>query len=377
MHHFEHHHARRVGRSRRAIFFTALAAGIFIAVGATVGRGGRIAAALGAVPNPDPVLATVGNHQITEQQVDQEILKRILRSVDSSKLYEWRKDAVNGMVDQYLIDKAAKKAGMPPDQYVAHEINADNSNQVTEADARKYYDGHKAQIQAQTTRPFDQIKGELIAALQRQQNTERREQLMAKLKAAEPVKIMLVEPRVKVESEGHPSTGGKDAPVTIVEFSDFQCPFCRAAENSLKAVKDRYGDKVRLVYLDFPLGMHAHAMDAARAGRCAGEQGKFWQFHDIMFADQSKLTPADLKADAKTLGLDTKAFDACFDSNKYDAEIHKDMSQGTTLGVTATPTFYINGRQVLGAQPADRFDEVIDEELAQQKGSNKQSTAKN
>jgi protein-disulfide isomerase len=354
-----------------------LAAGILIAVAATVGRGGRIAFALGTASNPDAVLATVGNHQITEQEVDQEILKRILRSVDSSKLYEWRKDAVNGMVDQYLIDKAAKKAGLPPDQYVAHEINADNSNKVTEADARKYYDGHKAQIQAQTTRPFDQIKGELIAALQRQQNTERREQLMAKLKAEEPVKIMLVEPRVKVESEGHPSIGGKDAPVTIVEFSDFQCPFCRAAENSLKAVKDRYGDKVRLVYLDFPLGMHAHAMDAARAGRCAGEQGKFWQFHDAMFADQSKLTPADLKADAKNLGLDTKAFDACFDSNKYDAQIHKDMSQGTALGVTATPTFYINGRQVLGAQPPDRFDEVIDDELAQKNASNKQSTAKN
>jgi protein-disulfide isomerase len=377
LHHFEHHHAPRVGRKRRAIFFTALAAGIIVAVSATGGRRGRIAVALGAVSNPDAVLATVGNHQITEQEVDQEILKRILRSVDSSKLYEWRKDAVNGMVDQYLIDKAAKKAGLPPDQYVAHEINADNSNKVTEADARKYYDGHKAQIQAQTTRPFDQIKGELIAALQRQQNTERREQLMAKLKADEPVKIMLVEPRVKVESEGHPSTGGKDAPVTIVEFSDFQCPFCRAAENSLKAVKDRYGDKVRLVYLDFPLGMHAHAMDAARAGRCAGEQGKFWQFHDAMFADQSKLTPEDLKADAKNLGLDTKAFDACFDSNKYDAQIHKDMSQGTSLGVTATPTFYINGRQILGAQPPDRFDEVIDDELAQQKGSNKQSTAKN
>jgi protein-disulfide isomerase len=377
LHYFEHHHARRVGRKRRAIFFTALAAGIIVAVGATVGRGGRIAVALGAVPNPDPVLATVGNHQITEQEVDQEILKRILRSVDSSKLYEWRKDAVNGMVDQYLIDKAAKKAGLPPDQYVAHEINADNSNKVTEADARKYYDGHKVQIQAQTTRPFDQIKGELIAALQRQQNTERREQLMAKLKAEEPVKIMLVEPRVKVASEGNPSTGGKDAPVTIVEFSDFQCPFCRAAENSLKAVKDRYGDKVRLVYLDFPLGMHAHAMDAARAGRCAGEQGKFWQFHDVMFADQSKLAPEDLKADAKNLGLDTKAFDACLDSNKYDAQIHKDMSQGTSLGVTATPTFYINGRQILGAQPPDRFDEVIDDELAQQKGSNKQSTAKN
>jgi protein-disulfide isomerase len=348
-------------------------------VGAGVGIIPRYSAinAQGAVPNPDKVLATVGDHQITEQEVDQEILRRVLRSVDASKLYEWRKDAVNDMIDDYLVGAAAKKAGMTPDQYIDHEVNANGTHKVTEADARKYYDQHKTQIQAQTNRPFDQIKGQLIAALQRQQDAERRQELMAKLKTEEPVKIMLVEPRVTVDSVGHPWTGGKDAPVTIVEFSDFQCPFCRAAENSLKVVKQKYGDRIRLVYLDFPLGMHAHAMDAARAGRCAAEQGKFWQLHDAMFADQSKLAPEDLKADAKNLGLDTKAFDACLDADKYDAPIHKDMSQGEALGVTATPTFFVNGRQILGAQPPDRFDEIIDEELAQQKTTNKQSSAKN
>jgi len=365
---------RITSAGRVAIWLAAMFLAIVAGAGTITVPGRSVVTALGAVSNPDAVLATVGDRQITQREVDQEILQRILRSVDATKLYEWRKDAIDDIVDNYLLEQAAKKAGMNPDEFVRHEISA-KGGAVTEADARKYYDQHKAQIQAQTNRPFDQIKPQLIAALQKQQDTQRREQLMAKLKADEPVKILLVQPRVKVESAGHPWTGGKDAPVTIVEFSDFQCPFCRAAEASVKTIKEKYGDKIRLVYLDFPLGMHAHALDAARAGRCAGEQGKFWEFHDAMFANQSKLAPADLKAQAKQLGLDTKAFDTCFDANKYDVPIHKDMSQGTSLGVTATPTFFINGREVLGAQPPERFEEVIDEELAQQKGAPKPSEA--
>ena len=130
---------------------------------------------------------------------------------------------------------------------------------------------------------------------------------------------MLTAPRIQVKTAGHPEIGSKDAPITIVEFSDFQCPFCGRAEPTLKQVRAKYGDKVRLVYMDFPLGIHDHAIDAASAGRCAGEQGKFWQFHDAMFADQSKLTPPDLKASAKKLGLDTAKFDDCLDKGKYKA----------------------------------------------------------
>lgn len=367
------HIGKRIGSVRRvALRVAAISvalAGTFIVPGRSVVR------ALGAVSNPDAVLATVGDHQITEREVDQEIFQRILHSVDATKLYEWRKEAIDDMVDSYLIEQAAKKAGMSPDEFIRHETSA---KPMTEADARKYYEDHKAQIQAQTKQSFDEIKPQLIAALERQEQSQRREQMMAKLRAGEPVKVLLVEPRVKVESGGHPWNGGKDAPVTVVEFSDFQCPFCRAAESSIKAIKEKYGDKIRLVYLDFPLGMHPHAMDAARAGRCAGEQGKFWQFHDAMFANQAKLAPADLKAQAKQLGLDTKAFDTCFDGNKYDVPIHKDMSQGESLGVTATPTFFINGREVVGAQPPEKFEEVIDEELAHQNGAvNPSEAAKN
>jgi len=188
--------------------------------------------------------------------------------------------------------------------------------------------------------------------------------------------VMLVEPHFNVTSAGHPSTGGKNAPVTIVEFSDFQCPFCRGAENSIKAVRDKYGDKIRLIYMDFPLGMHPHAMEAARAGRCAAEQDKFWQFHDAMFADQSKLAAADLKATAQKLGLDIKQFNACFDQAKPDTGIRQDMAQGQSLGVTGTPTFFINGRELVGAQPAPKFNEMIDEELARAKSPAAEHQAK-
>jgi protein-disulfide isomerase len=132
-------------------------------------------------------------------------------------------------------------------------------------------------------------------------------------------------------------------------------------------VREKYGDKIQLIYMDFPLGMHPHAMEAARAGRCAAEQDKFWQFHDAMFADQSKLAATDLKATAQKLGLDTKQFNACFDQAKPDTGIRQDMAQGQSLGVTGTPTFFINGRELVGAQPPPKFNELIDEELARAK----------
>ncbi len=125
--------------------------------------------------------------------------------------------------------------------------------------------------------------------------------------------------------------------------------------------------------MDFPLGIHDHAIDAASAGRCAGEQGKFWQFHDAMFADQSKLKPDDLKADAKKLGLDTAKFDECLDKGKYKSAIESDMAQGRDLGVDGTPAFFINGRPLSGAQPFEKFQTTIDEELA---GGQKQASAK-
>jgi protein-disulfide isomerase len=315
----------------------------------TSGFGGNAGAA-----SPNPVVATVGTHSITQEDVD----RSVLQSVNPARLYDLRKDALDRLINDYLLTQAAKQAHVTPDAYLKSQIH---SKKITEADAKKFYNGNKDRF-GKTS--FDQVKVRLIVALQQQEDSQQIDQVIAKLRASQNVKIALEAPRVAVVSTGHPSLGAKDAPITMVEFGDFQCPFCRASENSVKEVRAKYGDKVRVVYMDFPLGIHAHAMDAANAARCAGEQDKFWQYHDAMFADQSKLAPADLKASAAKLGLDAKKFGACLDKAKYQPQIQQDMAEATKLGVTGTPTFFINGREITGAQPAQKFEDIIDDEMA-------------
>lgn len=311
-------------------------------------------------PGADKVLATVGNHPVTLGEVDRKV---------AVQLYDLRKQALDDIINNYLVEQAAKKAGMKPDEYLDEQVRS-SAPRVTARDAEQFYGQHKAQLDAQTGgRPLSQIEPRLVAALQRQRDEDVQKQLIQKLRADNHISVLLKAPRVSVASGGHPSKGASSAPVTIVEFSDFQCPFCRAAESSLKQVRQKYGDQVRLVYMDFPLGFHPHAMDAARAGRCAAEQDKFWQFHDAMFLDQKKLDPDDLRQTAAKVGLNRDKFNACFSNDKNDTGIRQDMAEGRSLGVTGTPTFFINGRELVGAQPAPKFNEVIDEEIANAKVS--------
>jgi protein-disulfide isomerase len=339
-----------------ATILAATVAMIFAAMATFAPRVSWAAADAGA----NPVVATVGDHQITLDDLD----TAVLQSISKSQLYSIRKQTLDKLVDTYVIDAAAKKANLTPDAYLARELQS-KGGQVTEADALKYYNAHKAGIDSQTGgRSFNEIKPQLIAAMQRHDDLGRRDALAEKLRADAHVKVSLEEPRVKVVSAEHPWTGGKDAPVTIVEFSDFQCPYCRSAEPVLKQVRAKYGDKIKFVYMDFPLGMHQHAIDAAVAGRCAADQDKFWQLHDAMFGDQTKLDAAGLKASAAKVGLDTKKFNACFDAKTGLAGIKADQAQGERLGVNGTPTFFVNGRELVGMESESGFADVIDDELS-------------
>ena len=342
-------------RGLRKTFALAVAAG-FVMASWTVSIGAE----------PDPVVAKVGNHNITEKELDAKI-KSQLATIES-QLYDLKVQAINSMADEYLIEQAAKKENLSTAAYIKKSLP---QHKLTEMDAKMYYDQHK-DVQARFPK-FDEIKARLTDALQAQRDELDKDALIEKLRKEQPLTVMLTAPRINVKTAGDPEVGGRNAPVTIVEFSDFQCPFCGRAEPTLKHVRDKYGDKVRLVYLDFPLGIHDHAIDAASAGRCAGEQGKFWQLHDLMFADQSKLKPDDLKADAKKLGLDTSKFNECLDKGRYKAAIEADMAKGRDLGVDGTPAFFINGRPMQGAQPFERFQTTIDEELS---NGQKQASAK-
>jgi len=161
-----------------------------------------------------------------------------------------------------------------------------------------------------------------------------------------------------------PSKGPADAPVQIVEFSEFQCPYCGRVEPTVQQILSTYGDKVRLVFADFPLPMHNNAQGAAEAAQCAAAQGKFWEYHDVLFANQRALEVDKLKSYAADLGLDTDAFNTCVDQATYRSQVQSHQAIGRELGVTGTPAFFINGRFLNGAQPLDAFSSIIDDELA-------------
>ena len=228
------------------------------------------------------VIATIGNHPITQQEVDSR-LKAQLTAIDS-QIYDLRRKTIESMADDYLIEQAAGKAKLSVPDYMRREV-MDKTPTPSEAAAKKFYDANKAQIK----QPYEKVQPQVVAFLKQQEASEQREKLMDSLRAEEPLKIKLKAPRFQVASEGHPELGPKDAPVTIVEFGDFQCPFCKKSEDSIKQVRAKYADKVRLVYMDFPLSFHPNALPAAEAARCAGDQGKFWQFHDALFDAQPNL----------------------------------------------------------------------------------------
>jgi protein-disulfide isomerase len=159
---------------------------------------------------------------------------------------------------------------------------------------------------------------------------------------------------------GHPQRGPDSAPVTIVEYSDFQCPYCRQAEPIVKQVRKVYGRNVRVVYMDFPLGFHPEAMGAAIAARCADEQGQFWAYHDALLAGASGLSIPALKNQAASLGLDAASFDRCLDERKYAGAIESDMAEGRRSGVSGTPTFIVDGKPVVGAVGLSEFEKMVD-----------------
>jgi len=177
--------------------------------------------------------------------------------------------------------------------------------------------------------------------------------------------ISYVEPvRIVVATEGRPSTGAPDAPVTIVESSDIECPYCATLFSTLKTIEKNYKDQVRIVYLQFPLSqIHPDAEKAAEASLCANEQNQFWQMLDAMFANQAKLGVDELRRKAAKLSLDMEAFNACLDGNKYASAIRADIAEGVKAGVKGTPAFFVNGRFYSGNQPYDEIQRVVEDEL--------------
>jgi protein-disulfide isomerase len=317
----------------------------------------------GAAPvaeSPDAVLATWNGGKITSKELDEAVGSQ-LEELDK-KRFELRRNALETQVLQTLVKAEASKVNQTEEQWLKAQIDG-KVKQPAEEDIKKVFDENQARMPPGST--LEGMRSQIVDFLTQDQKRELARTIFDNLKKTANVQILLKEPprpRKQVEPKG-PSRGPENAKVTIVEFSDFQCPFCSRAHDTVEEVMTAYAGKVRLVFRHFPLDFHQQAPKAAEAASCAGEQQKFWEYHTALFKNQQKLMPEDLKAHASALGLDAAKFNECLDSGRLSKVVQDDIAAGKKVGVTGTPAFFINGVMLSGAQPIEEFKKVIDAEL--------------
>lgn len=329
---------------------------VFLAACATAS-----AAAPAPVASPADVFAKVGDRTITQQEVDVRAADELFKLQD--QIYELRQQTAERIFIERAIAQAARRDKVSEEEWVELRLET-GLRKPTEAELKALFEKAKKSLPADAD--FDSVKPELTTYLMREQRAARAKELFDELKKEQGYTVVMAgppRPRKTVEAAG-PSRGAGDAKISIVVFADFQCPYCARAAQTVEHVLAAYPGKIRLVYRHYPLSFHKQAPKAAEAAMCANEQGHFWEYHDLLYANQEALGVEDLKGHALQLGLDVKKFTACLDAGLMRAAVEKDQAVGEKLGVRGTPAYFINGLVLSGAQPEEEFRKIIDAELA-------------
>ena len=312
-------------------------------------------------PKGDGIAVKVGDITITDKELYSGIESELFEA--ESKIFDIKFGKMNQLLIEKLIKKDPKSKGLSNDEYFSKYI----ATKVKVGD--KEVDAFIKERKIPTSQVNPQVREKIVQYITAQKKEEALQVWLGEQTKKTPIQVFFEKPKrpvFDVKVGDAPFAGGKDAKVTIVEYSDFQCPYCSNASKVVRELKKKYGNKIKIAFKQFPLSFHTQAKKAAVAALCMNEQSTqlFWKMHDQMFDNQSKLGVDDLKAAAKSLGADSTKFDKCLDDNATIAKVEKDIQEGTKLGVKSTPTFYVNGQLVAGALPLDTFSEIIDEELA-------------
>jgi protein-disulfide isomerase len=312
-------------------------------------------------PAASEPLAEVNGEAITAEEVEKAIAAQLAKLEE--QIYDLKRQQVEALIAERLLAREAAKHGMTV-QALLHADVTTKVGLVTEEEIETFYQANKARLKGDEATAREQIR----AHLQKQKLAAQRGAFVQSLRSQANVVVHLKAPavfRAEVGVDGAPIRGAVTAPVTIFEFSDFHCPFCKRVLPTLTQLESQYGHRVKLVFRDYPIdNPHPAACKAHEAARCANEQRKFWAYHDLLFANAPKASAEQLKTYAQEVGLDVPAFEQCVNSGTYQAAVQRDVEEGTRVGVTGTPAFFINDRLVSGAQPLESFVRVIEEELA-------------
>jgi predicted DsbA family dithiol-disulfide isomerase/ribosomal protein S17E len=314
-----------------------------------------------ATASADQVVAVVGARKITVAELDASIKPELTR-LEMEK-YQARKAKVDELVQRALVEEEAKAKGVSPDELMTREV-ASHATEPTDQEIKEFWDKYKEQIKGK----FEEQKDRVKQYLKTRSLGTRQGEYLAELRKNAKVEVYLEPPRLEVATTGGIEKGEKSAPITFIEFSDYQCPFCGRSQDVVKQVVAKYGDKLYHVFMDFPLtSIHPLAMPAAAASRCAGDQGKYWEYHDLLFQRQAQLSAENFGKWAQELGMDGAKFAACIKEDKHQKDIQSSMEIGQKAGVTGTPAFFLNGIMISGAQPFEQFESIIQTELERKK----------
>lgn len=338
-----------------------------LSVPVTIIVGLAVNAALAQSPKPapptaaavqEPAVATFAGQAITASQLEAAAASRLLRARNEE--FRIKADIASDIAFERLKADAAGKLGVTlPDLYRLYV--ADKAGEPKKEEVDELLKRYRAQLPPDEA----QAREEVVKYLKTQLIRELEQAWRRDLLTGASFRLLIEPPRAAVGvGAGDPTRGPAGAPVTVVEFSDYQCPYCGRAQPTMQRLRLKYGEKIRVAFKQLPLAMHQHARFAAEAALCAGQQGKFWEIHDWMFANQAKIAPDTIKAAAVELKLDAAAFGKCLDTKAMAGRVEEDMRIAEGLGITGTPAFLVNGRLIEGAQPFEAFQDVIDDELA-------------
>jgi protein-disulfide isomerase len=315
---------------------------------------GLLSAGSIAAQNDTSVVAEVGGVKVTMAELEQEESAKLLSA--HYQYYQAETKALNELIDKKLLEQKAKSENLTLEQLVERDIKSQVTD-PTEDQMKVYYEG------LETDQPYAAVRGKILDKIRELRTEKARSAYVNALRAQTTVYVTLAPPRANVDTQNAETLGPEKAQVLLVEFADYECPYCQKVAAEVKKLQADLGDKVAFTYKDFPLPMHARAEKAAEAARCAGKQGKFWEFHDELFRSK-ELDVDELKAEARALKLEPAEFDKCLDSGEQAAAVERDRKEGMRLGLSGTPSFFINGHFLSGALDYAALRQIVEQQLA-------------
>lgn len=342
---------------------------IFLCLSTSCARAERSSQASGG-ENENEVVAVIRGKEITRKALKEQA-QTVLEALDQErqafeaeqqrKLHEALRGQLDKLISEELIALEAKSRDMSQEELIAAEVK---DFQPSEEEIDQIYEINKGRLRVSK----EQARQQIVDFLVERKREERRKEFVDGLRAKYEVDDRMDHFRYEIAADGHPQIGKEDASVVLVEWSDFECPFCTRMNDSLTTLMTKYEGKVRRVFRQFPLrSIHPNAQGAAEASLCADEQGKFWDMHARLFEQPRELGPDALRLKGEEIGLDMKKFESCLDSRRFSDKVQSDLDEGRAVGVSGTPALYINGRPVRAGTP-EQISEVIEEELKRQGG---------